>query len=75
MKRNGVVVKVTRPRPFLPSAVRCRTLSTVNCTTTVPSTRLKATTSDVITGTDSGSRASNRTVCSLSPLVLGLSGI
>jgi len=50
------------PSQFRLSAVRYRTLWTVNCTTTAPSTRLRATTWDVITATDSGSRASNQTV-------------
>ena len=50
------------PRLFLLSAVRFRTLWTVDCTTTAPSTRLSATTLDVITLTDSGLSASNRRV-------------
>ena len=59
------VGKVTTPCRFLVSAVRCRTLSTVKCTTTAPSTWLRPTTWAVtITPTDhSGSRASSRTVC------------
>ena len=47
---------------FYLSAVRYRTLWMVNCFTTAPSTRLRATTWDVISATDCGSRASNRMV-------------
>jgi len=47
------------------SVVRCRTFSTVKCTTTAASTQLKATSRDVTMATDShsGSRASNPRVC------------
>ena len=56
------ITKATRPHQFRLSAVRCRSLSTVMCTTNVPSTKLSATTPDAITLTDTGSNASNRTV-------------
>jgi len=54
--------KITVPRRFQLSAVRCRTMWTVNCTTTAASTQPKATTWDVTTATDNGSRANNRKV-------------
>ena len=57
-----VFTKATTPHRFRPSAVRCRTLLTVDCTTTAPSTQLAAATWDVITATDSGSLANNRPV-------------
>ena len=56
------LAKATTPHRFRPSAVRCRTLWTVDCTTTAPSTKLSAATWDVITATDSGSLANNRRV-------------
>ena len=65
---NAIVfIKVTRRRPLRLSAVLCRTLWTVKCSTTVASTRLKTTTWGVTMATDrhSGSSASNRTVCVL----------
>jgi len=62
LKYNAVSIKATTPHRFRLIAVRCRTLWTVNCTTAAPSTRLSATTPDVITPTDNGLNASNRKV-------------
>jgi len=63
LKCNTVLIKGTTPPPFRLSAACFRTFWTVDCTTTVLSTRLSATTLDVTTQTDSGSNASNRRVC------------
>jgi len=63
---NAIVfIQVTRRRPLRLSAVLCRTLWTVKCSTTVASTRLKTTTWGVTMATDrhSGSSVSNLTVC------------
>jgi len=64
-KCNVVYIKGTMLHPFRLSAVRIRTLWTVDSTTTAPSTRLSATTLDVTTTTDSGLNVSNRKVCFL----------
>ena len=56
------LAKATTPYRFRPSVVPRRTLWTVDCTTTAPSTQLSAATWDVITATDSGSLANNRRV-------------
>jgi len=61
--RACFVTKTTTLLQYRLSAVRCRTLWTVNSTTTAQLTQLSATTSAVTTTSDNGSLAYNRMVC------------